>query len=78
VTINFLEPDFIDLFRMGLRGLAPDGTADSGFSGREMTRNAAVGVLDDPLNDVLELDGVNEAVVYTMVLGPPTSSRAHS
>jgi len=45
VTINFLEPDFIDLFRKGLRGLAPDGTADTGFSGREMTRNAAIGDL---------------------------------
>jgi len=28
------------------------------------------GFLDDPLNDVLELDGVNEAVVHTMALGP--------
>jgi integrase len=45
VTIKYLEPDFIDLFRKGLRGLAPDGTADTGFSGREMTRNAAVGDL---------------------------------
>ncbi|MBW4818808.1 site-specific integrase [Rhodococcus qingshengii] len=45
VTIKYLEPEFIDLFRRGLRGLAPDGTADTGFSGREMTRNAAVGDL---------------------------------
>jgi SagB-type dehydrogenase family enzyme len=28
------------------------------------------GFLDDPLNDVLELDGVNEAVVHTIALGP--------
>lgn len=45
VTIKYLEPDFIGLFRNGLRGLAPDGTTDTGFSGREMTRNAAIGDL---------------------------------
>jgi hypothetical protein len=45
VTIKYLEPDFIELLRKGLRGLAPDGTADTGFSGREMTRNAAIGDL---------------------------------
>lgn len=28
------------------------------------------GFLDDDLNDALELDGVNEAVVHTMALGP--------
>ena len=33
VTIKYLEPDFIDLFRKGLRGLAPDGAADTGFCG---------------------------------------------
>jgi hypothetical protein len=43
--IKYLEPDFTDLFRKGLRGLAPDGTADTGYSGREMTRNAAIGDL---------------------------------
>ena len=31
VTIKYLEPDFTDLFRKGLRGLAPDGTRDTGF-----------------------------------------------
>jgi integrase len=45
VTIKYLEPDFVSLFRNGLRGLAPDGSADTGFSGREMTRNAAIGDL---------------------------------
>lgn len=45
VTIKYLEPDFIGLFRNGLRGLAPDGTADTGFHGREMARNAAIGDL---------------------------------
>ncbi|WP_239694388.1 site-specific integrase [Streptomyces sp. Cmuel-A718b] len=45
VTIKYLEPDFTELFRNGLRGLAPDGSQDSGFHGREMTRNGAVGDL---------------------------------
>ena len=43
VTIKYLEPDFTELFRNGLRGLAPDGSQDTGFHGRELTRNAAVG-----------------------------------
>jgi SagB-type dehydrogenase family enzyme len=30
------------------------------------------GFLDDPLNELLELDGVNEAVIHTMALGPIT------
>ena len=34
VTIKYLEPDFTELFRKGLRGLAPDGSRDSGFAGR--------------------------------------------
>ncbi|MEU0214902.1 site-specific integrase [Streptomyces sp. NPDC006265] len=45
VTIKYLEPDFTELFRKGLRGLAPDGSQDTGFHGREMTRNAAIGDL---------------------------------
>ncbi|MGI5238837.1 site-specific integrase [Dactylosporangium sp. CA-139066] len=45
VTIKYLEADFVALFRNGLRGLAPDGSADSGFAGREMARNAAIGDL---------------------------------
>lgn len=45
VTIKYLEADFVELFRNGLRGLAPDGSPDSGFAGREMTRNAAIGDL---------------------------------
>jgi integrase len=40
-----LEPDFTELFRNGLRGLAPDGSQDTGFHGRELARNAAVGDL---------------------------------
>ncbi|MGW8558053.1 hypothetical protein [Streptomyces tubercidicus] len=34
VTIKYLEPDFTELFRKGLRGLAPDGSQDTGFHGR--------------------------------------------
>ncbi len=45
VTIKYLEPDFTELFVRGLRGLAPDGTADSRYWGREVARNAAVGEL---------------------------------
>ncbi|GAA4340664.1 hypothetical protein GCM10023086_76310 [Streptomyces venetus] len=43
VKIKYLEPDFTELFRKGLRGLAPDGSQDTGFHGRELTRNGAVG-----------------------------------
>ncbi len=45
VTIKYLEPDFIGLFLNGLRGLAPDGSPDRRFRGRELARNAAVGQL---------------------------------
>lgn len=45
VTIKYLEPDFTDLFLNGLRGLAPDGALDTGYRGRELARNAAVGEL---------------------------------
>ncbi|WP_206305398.1 site-specific integrase [Actinacidiphila soli] len=45
VTIKYLEPDFTELFRKGLRGLAPDGSDDTGYRGRELVRNAAIGDL---------------------------------
>lgn len=45
VTIKYLEPDFTELFRRGLRGLAPDGSQDTGFHGRELARNGAIGDL---------------------------------
>jgi hypothetical protein len=45
VTVKYLEPDFSGLFRNGLRGLAPDGSQDRAFHGRELARNAAVGDL---------------------------------
>lgn len=45
VTIKYLEPDFTEMFLNGLRGLAPDGLSDTGYQGREMARNGAVGSL---------------------------------
>ena len=45
VTIKYLEPDFTQLFLNGLRGLTPDGALDTGYRGREVARNAAVGGL---------------------------------
>jgi site-specific recombinase XerD len=45
VTIKYLEPEFTALLLRGLRGLAPDGTPDEGYLGRELARNAAVGEL---------------------------------
>jgi hypothetical protein len=45
VTIKYLEPDFATLFLNGLRGLAPDGVLDTGYHGRELARNGAIGEL---------------------------------
>ena len=45
VTIKYLEPEFIGLLLNGLRGLAPDGSPDARFRGRELARNGAVGEL---------------------------------
>ncbi len=45
VTIRYLESDFTALFLTGLRGVAPDGGLDTGYRGRELARNAAVGGL---------------------------------
>ncbi|WP_228838805.1 tyrosine-type recombinase/integrase [Nocardia amamiensis] len=45
VTIKYLEPDFAALFLAGLRGLAPDGVLDTGYHGRELARNGAIGEL---------------------------------
>lgn len=70
VTIKYLEPDFTDLFRKGLRGLAPDGTADTGFSGREMTRNAAVG--DLALATGLRLSEFTHLLAWEIPPLPPT------
>jgi len=45
VTIRYLEADFASLFIAALGGLGPDGMPDSGYRGRELARNSAVGKL---------------------------------
>jgi len=45
VTIRYLEAGFAELFVRALRGLAPDGTADARFRGRNLAWNAAVAQL---------------------------------
>ena len=46
VTIKYLEPDFAELFlQRAARVWRPDGSPDTGFRGRELARNAAVGEL---------------------------------
>ena len=45
VTIRYLEADFAGLFIAALGGLGPDGMPDTGYRGRELARNAAVGKL---------------------------------
>ena len=42
MTIKYLEADFAALFLGALAGLSPDGTADAGYRGRELARNAAM------------------------------------
>ncbi len=45
VTIKYLERDFEALFLKALGGLTPDGAEDTGYRGRELARNAAIGGL---------------------------------
>ena len=45
VTIKYLEPDFAELFLNGPARAGAGWRADTGFRGRELTRNAAVGEL---------------------------------
>jgi integrase len=45
VTIRYLEAGFAQLFVAALGGLGRDGEPDSGFRGRELVRNAAIGRL---------------------------------
>lgn len=69
VTIKYLEPDFTDLFCKGLRGLDPSGAPDSGFRGRELARNAAVGEL--ALATGLRLQEFSFLLVYEVPPLPP-------
>jgi site-specific recombinase XerD len=74
VTIKYLEPDFTELFRKGLRGLAPDGSGDTGFHGRELARNAAIG--DLALATGLRLAEFTHLLCWEVPALPPTPSAA--
>jgi site-specific recombinase XerD len=70
VTIRYLEPDFTDMFCKALRGLAPDGSPDDRFTGRELARNAAVGEL--ALATGLRLQEFSYLLVYEIPALPAT------
>ncbi|MGH3518852.1 MAG: tyrosine-type recombinase/integrase, partial [Haloechinothrix sp.] len=72
VTIKYLEPEFTALFLNGLRGLDPDGRADTGFRGRELARNAAIGEL--ALSTGLRLQEFRSLLVFEMPALPPRNS----
>jgi len=74
VTIKYLEPDFAELFLRGLRGLAPDGSADSGYWGRELARNAAIGEL--ALATGLRLQEFSFLLTYEIPPLPPVPTVA--
>jgi site-specific recombinase XerD len=69
VTIKYLEPDFAELFLRGLRGLATDGSPDTGYWGRELARNAAVGEL--ALATGLRLQEFSYLLTYEIPALPP-------
>lgn len=70
VTIKYLEPEFTALLLNALRGLAPDGRPDSGYRGRELARNAAVGGL--ALSTGLRLQEFSYLLTYEL---PALSSK---
>lgn len=72
VTIKYLEPEFIALFLNALRGLAPDGVRDSGYRGRELARNAAIGEL--ALSTGLRLREFSYLLIYELPALPPRRS----
>jgi hypothetical protein len=78
VTIKYLEPDFTELFLNGLRGLAPEGVLDTGYRGRELARNAAVGGL--ALATGLRLQEFTHLLTYEIPALPPrhTAFRSRS
>jgi integrase len=69
VTIKYLEPDFTQLFLNGLSGLAPDGSPDDGYRGRELARNAAIGHL--ALSTGLRLQEFSCLLAYEIPALPP-------
>jgi integrase len=68
VTIRYLEPGFAELLVRALRGLRPDGTADSAFRGRNLARNAAVAEL--ALATGLRLQEFTYLLVYELPVLP--------
>jgi site-specific recombinase XerD len=69
VTIKYLEPAFTALFLNALRGLDPDGHPDTGFRGRELARNAAIGEL--AVSTGLRLQEFSYLLVYEIPALPP-------
>ena len=72
VTIKYLEPGFTALFLNGLRGLTPDGRPDTGYQGRELARNAAVGEL--AVSTGLRLQEFTYLLAYEIPASPPRPS----
>lgn len=71
--VKYLEPDFTALFLNGLRGLAPDGRPDTGYRGRELARNAAVGGL--AVSTGLRLQEFSYLLVYEIPALPAKPTR---
>jgi len=73
VTIRYLEADFADLFIAALEGLGPDGMPDTGYRGRELARNSAVGKLT--LASGLRRQEFTYLLVYEIPPLPPSPGR---
>ncbi len=73
VTIKYLEDDFAQLFVRALGGLVPDGTADVGYRGRELARNAAIAGL--ALASGLRRQEFSYLLVYEVPALPPQPGR---
>jgi integrase len=72
VTIRYLEADFTAVFLNALAGLLPDGSPDTGFPGRELARNHAIGEL--ALATGLRLAEFTYLLVYEIPMLPATPS----
>lgn len=68
--IKYLEPDFAALLLHALAGLAPDGSPDEKYRGRQLGRNAAVGRL--ALASGLRRHELTHLLVYEL---PPLPTR---
>jgi len=74
VTIKYLESDFAALFLSALGGLAADGSLDSGYRGRELARNSAIGGL--ALATGLRLQEFSYLLAYELPALPPKPTKA--